>query len=119
VQPPYFVPSGTPLHTQLIQFQRQHRRIGLVVDEYGDIEGLVTLEDILEEIVGEFTTDPADRIPDVVAEADGTYLVDGSAFIRDLNRGMGWELPTDGTWSRFRSPARACASRATPWRSWR
>jgi Mg2+/Co2+ transporter CorB len=96
VQPPYFVPSGTPLHTQLIQFQRQHRRIGLVVDEYGDIEGLVTLEDILEEIVGEFTTDPADRIPDVVAEADGTYLVDGSAFIRDLNRGMGWELPTDG-----------------------
>ena len=96
VQAPYFVPSGTPLHTQLIQFQRQHRRIGLVVDEYGDIEGLVTLEDILEEIVGEFTTDPADRVPDVVPEADGTYLVDGSAFIRDLNRTMHWELPTDG-----------------------
>jgi Mg2+/Co2+ transporter CorB len=95
-QEPYFVPSGTPLHTQLINFQRRRRRIGLVVDEYGDIEGLVTLEDILEEIVGEFTTDPADHIPDVVAEPDGTYLVDGSAFIRDLNRGMGWELPTDG-----------------------
>lgn len=95
-QEPYFVPSGTPLHTQLINFQRRRRRIGLVVDEYGDIQGLVTLEDILEEIVGEFTTDPADRIPDVVAEEAGTFLVDGGAFVRDLNRSMHWDLPTDG-----------------------
>ncbi len=95
-QEPYFVPSGTPLHTQLINFQRRQRRIGLVVDEYGDIQGLVTLEDILEEIVGEFTTDPADRIPDVVAEDQGTFLVDGGAFVRELNRSMHWELPTDG-----------------------
>ena len=95
-QEPYFVPSGTPLNTQLINFQRQHRRIGLVVDEYGDVEGLVTLEDILEEIVGEFTSDPAAFTPDVVAEPDGTYLVDGSANVRDLNRAMLWHLPTDG-----------------------
>lgn len=95
-QEPYFVPSGTPLNTQLINFQRQQRRIGLVVDEYGEVEGLVTLEDILEEIVGEFTSDPAAFTPDVVAQADGTYLVDGSANIRDLNRAMQWHLPTDG-----------------------
>ncbi len=95
-QEPYFVPSGTPLHTQLINFQRQQRRTGLVVDEYGEVDGLVTLEDILEEIVGEFTSDPAAFTPDVVAQADGTYLVDGSANIRDLNRAMQWQLPTDG-----------------------
>ena len=93
---PYFVPEGTPLNTQLLNFQRQKRRIGLVVNEYGDIQGLVTLEDILEEIVGEFTSDPYATVSDVYPQADGTYLVDGSTNIRDLNRMMRWELPTDG-----------------------
>ncbi len=93
---PYFVPEGTPLSTQLIQFQRRRERIALVVDEYGDIQGIVTLEDILEEIVGEFTTDPADDVLDVVRESSGNYLVDASANIRDLNRSQGWDLPTDG-----------------------
>ena len=92
----YFVPSGTPLSTQLRNFQREQTRIGLVVDEYGDIDGLVTIEDLLEEIVGEFTTDPADFSPDVHPQEDGTFLVDGGASVRDLNRTMHWELPTDG-----------------------
>ncbi len=93
---PYFIPEGTSLTLQLLNFRRQKRRIGLVVDEYGDVLGLVTLEDILEEIVGEFTTDPSDSIREVHPQPDGTYLVDGSASIRDLNRIMGWDLPTDG-----------------------
>ena len=91
-----FVPEGTPLHTQLYNFQHEKRRVALVVDEYGDIQGLVTLEDILEEIVGEFTTDVAATIPDVHPQEDGTYLVEGSAYIRELNRTMHWELPTQG-----------------------
>ncbi len=93
---PYFVPEGTPLNTQLLNFQRQKRRTGLVVDEYGDVEGLITLEDILEEIVGEFTTDIAATIKDVHSQEDGTYLVDGGANIRVLNRMMTWNFPTDG-----------------------
>ena len=93
---PYFVPEGTPLHTQLVNFQRAKRRFALVVDEYGDIQGLVTLDDILEEIVGEFTTDPADIYRDVQTEADGSFMVSGTANIRELNRMMGWRLPTDG-----------------------
>lgn len=93
---PYFVPEGTPLHTQLLNFQRAKRRLALVVDEYGDIQGLVTLDDILEEIVGEFTTDPADVYRDVQQEPDGSFMVSGAANIRDLNRMMSWRLPTDG-----------------------
>lgn len=93
---PYFVPEGTPLSTQLMQFQRRCERIALVVDEYGDIQGIVTLEDILEEIVGEFTTDPADDVDDVVDEGANTFLVDATANIRELNRSQNWELPTDG-----------------------
>ncbi len=93
---PYFVPKGTPLNTQLLNFQRQKRRVGLVVDEYGDIQGLVTLEDILEEIVGQFTSDPSDSARDVHAQTDGSYLVDGSATVRELNRTLHWNLPTDG-----------------------
>ena len=93
---PYFIPEGTPLTTQLLNFQRQERRIGLVVNEYGDIQGLVTLEDILEEIVGEFTTDLSSTIKEVHPQADGSFLVDGSANIRELNRLMNWHLPTDG-----------------------
>jgi len=92
----YFVPEGTSLHTQLLNFQRQKRRIALVVDEYGDILGLVTLEDILEEIVGEFTTDASSTLRDVHPQEDGSFLVDGGANIRELNRLMEWELPTDG-----------------------
>ena len=96
VDEPYFVPEGTPLSTQLVQFQRRRLRIALVVDEYGDIQGIVTLEDILEEIVGEFTTDPADDIEDVVNEGNGTFLVDGTANVREINRSQHWDLPTDG-----------------------
>jgi len=94
---PYFVPSGTTLNTQLLNFQRNKRRIAFVVDEYGDIQGLVTIDDILEEIVGEFTTDPATMMhKDVHAEADGSFVASASATIRALNRSMRWNLPTDG-----------------------
>ena len=93
---PYFVPECTALSKQLVQFQRRRERVALVVDEYGDIQGIVTLEDILEEIVGEFTTDPADQIEDVVREGADSFLVSGTANIRELNRAQGWELPTDG-----------------------
>jgi len=96
IHPAYFVPEGTPLNKQLLHFQQEKRRSGLVVDEYGDVQGLVTLEDILEEIVGEFTTDPATHIKEVHRQKDGTFLVDGSASIRELNRVMQWELPTNG-----------------------
>jgi Mg2+/Co2+ transporter CorB len=93
---PYFVPEGTPLSTQLVQFQRRRERIAMVVDEYGDIQGVITLEDILEEIVGEFTTDPTDEVEDVLRETPDTFLVSGTANIRELNRSQGWDLPTDG-----------------------
>ena len=93
---PYFIPAGTPLSVQLFNFQRSHERIGLIVDEHGEIEGLATLEDLLEEIVGGFTTDPTDHSSDIHPQADGTYLVDGSANVRELNRAMQWELPTEG-----------------------
>lgn len=93
---PYFVPEATPLHTQLFNFQKEKRRIGLVVDEYGDVKGLVTLEDILEEIVGEFTTDIAATSPDISIGTDGETLVDGAISIRTLNKSLGWTLPTSG-----------------------
>ena len=93
---PYFVPEGTPLSTQLAQFQKRKRRFALVVDEYGDIQGIVTLEDILEEIVGQFTTDPAATDEDIVKESEKTFLVNGTANIREMNRIMNWNLPTDG-----------------------
>lgn len=92
----YYIPEGTPLNTQLLNFQRQKRRIGLVVDEYGDIQGLVTLEDILEEIVGEFTTDPAATLRDIEPQSDGSFIIDAGLNVRALNRMMGWELPTNG-----------------------
>ncbi len=93
----YFVPEGTPLNTQLLNFQRQKRRVALVVDEYGDVQGLVTLEDILEEIVGEFTTDPATMMhKDVHSAGDGSFVVNASATVRALNRAMHWTLPLDG-----------------------
>lgn len=93
---PYFVPEATPLNRQLIHFQNTKRRIGLVVDEYGDVLGLITLEDILEEIVGEFTTDLAATSPDIHPQEDGSHVVDGSAHLRDVNRTLGWTLPTGG-----------------------
>ena len=93
---PYFVPEGTSLQRQLLNFQKAQQRIGLVVDEYGDIQGLVTLEDILEEIVGEFTTDPATQQKDVYKESEESFLVNGSANVRALNRSMHMKLPTDG-----------------------
>jgi len=93
----YFIPEATPLNKQLLNFQHNKRRTALVVDEYGDIQGLVTLEDILEEIVGEFTTDPSDTLmKEIHTQEDGTVLVDGSANIRELNRIMHWCLPTKG-----------------------
>lgn len=93
---PYFVPEGTPLSVQLIQFQKRKARMALVVDEYGDIQGMVTLEDILEEIVGEFTTDPGEN-PEAIREVEtDTYLVNGSVHVRELNRQLDWTLPTDG-----------------------
>ena len=97
IREPYFIPEGTSLTRQLLNFQQQRRRIGLVVDEYGDVLGLVTLEDILEEIVGEFTTDPAANDQrKLVARADGGYVVDGRTAVRTLNRALGWHLPTGG-----------------------
>jgi Mg2+/Co2+ transporter CorB len=96
VSDPYFVPEGTPLSTQLLQFQKAKQRFALVVDEYGDIQGIVTLEDILEEIVGEFTTDPASDDQEIVKDGENAFLVNGGANIRDLNRIMNWKLPTSG-----------------------
>lgn len=93
----YFIPEGTPLKIQLLKFQHAKERLGLVVDEYGDIQGLVTLEDILEEIVGDFTTSQTPTTSEeVTLQPDGSYLVDGSASIRDVNKEMSWQLPTDG-----------------------
>ncbi len=93
---PLYVPKGTSLNRQLLNFQRTKRRIGLVVDEYGDVLGLITMTDILEEIVGEFATDPADNLLDVQAQKDGSFLVSGSANLRELVKTLGWDLPTDG-----------------------
>lgn len=94
---PYFVPISTPLHTQLLNFQRQKRRIALVVDEYGEVQGIVTLEDLLEEIVGDFTTNMAEeQSEDITPLGDGWFMVDGGTSIRDVNRSLHWELPTDG-----------------------
>jgi magnesium and cobalt exporter, CNNM family len=96
IREPVFIPENTPLNRQLLHFQRERRRIGLVVDEYGDIQGLATLEDILEEVVGEFTTDPSTSIRDYTPEEDGSFLVNGTVTIRELNRSLQMELPTDG-----------------------
>ena len=96
IREPYFIPKGTPLNKQLINFQRNRRRWGLVVDEYGDVHGLLTMADLLEEIVGEFATDPSDHIASVHPQDDGSYLVDGTALLRELSRNMHWELPTEG-----------------------
>lgn len=94
---PYFVPEGTPLNKQLVQFQRARQRTAFVVDEYGDIQGIVTLEDLLEEIVGDFTSEPDSDPTDLHRdEISGGYIVDAGTNVRVLNRTMNWRLPTDG-----------------------
>jgi Mg2+/Co2+ transporter CorB len=94
---PYFVPESTPLHTQLLNFQNKKHSLALVVDEYGDIQGLVTIEDLLEEIVGDFTTNIAEvQQPDIRELDNGWHVIEGSASIRDVNRALDWSLPTDG-----------------------
>ena len=93
---PYFIPSGTPLHTQIQQFQEKQQRIALVVDEYGEFKGLVTLEDILEEVIGDFTTQSPSRLGSYRKEADGSWLVDGSSNLRDLNKKLNLSLPLNG-----------------------
>ena len=93
---PYFVPEATPLSAQLLNFRAVKRRVALVVNEYGDIVGLVTLEEILEEIVGDFTSPVPGVLDDVQTQGDGSFVVNGSAHIRDLNRRLDWKLPTSG-----------------------
>ena len=95
VRRPYFIPEGTALTQQLLEFQRRERRMGLVVDEYGDIQGMVTLDDILEEIVGEYTSESRAKSRDIKRLDDGSYLVDGAVTLRTLNRHMDWNLPED------------------------
>jgi len=96
LRPPYFVPLGTPLLTQLSQFQADRQRLGLVVDEYGELQGLVTIEDIIEEIIGEFTTQAPGGPESFRREADGSVVVDGMAPLRTLNRRLGTRFPLDG-----------------------
>ena len=92
----YFIPESTKLTTQLVNFKKIRGRFAVVVDEYGEVQGLVTLEDILEEIVGDFTTNTADKVEEVIAKSDGSYQIDGTATIREINKATGWELPLDG-----------------------
>ena len=96
MRPPYFIPSGTPLFTQLQQFQEHRDRVGLVVDEYGELMGLVTLEDILEEMVGEFTPYSPLQTSRFHLQPDGSYLVEGGSLLRELNRKLGYRFPLDG-----------------------
>ena len=96
LETPYFVPSGTPLPTQLINFQQKKTRFAFVVDEYGTVLGIVTLEDILEEVIGEFTTDTSAGYPEIFPQEDGSLVIDGYALLRDINARQGWDLPTEG-----------------------
>jgi len=93
---PYFIPASTTLTTQLLNFKKTRNRFAVVVDEYGEVKGLVTLEDILEEIVGDFTTNTADEADEILARGNSSYLIDGVATIREINKATGWSLPTDG-----------------------
>ena len=92
----YYIPTGTTLNQQLVNFQREKRRIGLIVDEYGDIQGLVTLEDLLEEIVGEFTSDPNTISTNIYPQKDGTFLLDGSLHVREINKMLGYKFHANG-----------------------
>ncbi|NSX12304.1 DUF21 domain-containing protein [Pseudomonas lini] len=93
---PYFVPESTPLQLQLLNFHKQQRRLGMVVDEYGEVLGIVTLEDILEEIVGEFESQHSLDNPHIHPQTDGRLVIEGAASIRELNKSLGWHLPSDG-----------------------
>ena len=93
---PYFIPSGTPLFTQLQQFQEHQDRLCFVVDEYGELMGLLTLEDIVEELIGEFATHSPLQPARICRQADGTYLVEGGSLLRELNRKLGYRFPLDG-----------------------
>lgn len=93
---PYFVPESTPLQLQLLNFHKQQRRLGVVVDEYGEVLGIVSLEDILEEIVGEFESEQDLDNPHIHPQADGRLVIEGAASIRELNKILGWHLPSDG-----------------------
>jgi Mg2+/Co2+ transporter CorB len=93
---PYFIPSGTPLYTQIQQFQEKQQRVALVVDEYGEFKGLVTLEDILEEMIGDFTTQSPSRLGSYRKDKDGGWIVDGSSTLRDLNKKLNLNLPLEG-----------------------
>lgn len=97
ISKPYFIPESTSLPTQLMNFQKEKQRMAIVVDEYGEVQGIATLIDLLEEIVGEFATDVSeDEEPEITELADGWYVIDASASVRDINRQLGWSLPTDG-----------------------
>ncbi len=96
MEKPYFVPESTPLHTQLLNFQQKQLRLGVVVDEYGDVLGVVALEDILEEIVGEFTSNLTETEDNIFPQRDGAFIINGTASIREINKSLGWALPTDG-----------------------
>jgi len=93
---PYFIPEGTPLSVQLLNFKQHKKRMGIVVDEYGDVEGIITLEDILEEIVGEFSDHSRINEPEIRPHQDNSYIIDGAAYIREINKTLEWELPCDG-----------------------
>jgi len=92
----YFIPNNTSLYQQLINFQQNKQRLAFVVNEYGSILGLITLQDVLEEVIGEFTTDPSDSSPDILKKADGSLFISGNITIRELNRSLSLQLPTDG-----------------------
>jgi len=93
---PYFIPEGAPITQQLLNMQKDKQRFGLVVDEYGDIKGLVTLDEILEEIVGEFNTQAPGTGDEILPQDDSSYLISGGSSVRDINRKLGWKLPIDG-----------------------
>ena len=95
MQDPLFVPENTSLSKQLSNFQSANARVGLIVDEYGDIEGIITLRAILEVIVGEITSDSIDRM-DIMPQADGSFMIEGSVMIREINQRLAWDLPTEG-----------------------
>jgi len=96
MEQPYYIPEGTPLNTQLMNFQQKKLRLAVVVDEYGEVLGLVALEDILEEIVGEFTSNLAELEDNIFPQRDGSYIITGTATVREVNKSLEWQLPTDG-----------------------
>ena len=96
MEAPYFIPESTPLHTQLMNFQKHKHRLAVVVDEYGEVMGLVAMEDILEEIVGEFTSNLSESADNIFPQRDGSFIITGTANVREINKAQHWDLPTDG-----------------------